>query len=75
MNDYDRNNLNFIMSLDDEQFEAWTREISDDDIQYAIELIKQSRVEIADQAQALTEANLVDSDFAEANAVLKKFML
>ena len=75
MNDHDRNNLRFIMSLDDDQFDAWSENIANDDIQYAIELIQQARLELAEQEQNLLEFDLFDSDFAEARAVLEKFRL
>lgn len=74
MNDYDRSQLNFIMSLSDEDFEEWALSIPNDDIQYAIELIQAARLLTAIQEQELLDA-LEDSDLAEANAVLKKFML
>lgn len=75
MNDYDRSNLNYIMGLNTEQFDSWALELSDDDIQYAIELIRQARLEVAVQEQNLLDAELEDSNFAEANAVLQKFRL
>jgi hypothetical protein len=74
MNPYDRSQLNYIMSLDDQQFELWALSIPNDDIQYAIELIQAARLEAAVQEQELLDL-LEDSDLAEANAVLKKFML
>lgn len=74
MNDYDRSQLNYIMSLDDEAFEAWASNIPANDITYAIELIQAARLENAMLEQELLDA-LEDSDLAEANAVLKKFML
>lgn len=74
MNDYDRSQLNYIMSLDDQQFELWSMSIPDDDIKYAIELIQAARLEAAILEQELLDA-LEDSDLAEANSVLKKFML
>jgi len=74
MNDYDRDQLNFIMSLSDEDFADWAEQIPTEDVQYAIELIQQARLENAIKEQELLDA-LEDSDLAEANAVLKKFML
>lgn len=74
MNDYDRSQLNYIMSLDDQQFELWAMSIPTDDIQYAIELIQAARLESAILEQELLD-QLEDSDLAEANTVLKKFML
>lgn len=75
MNDHDRSNLRFIMGLNDEQFDAWSDNVTDDDIQYAIELIKQARLELAEQECNLLEFDLIDSNFAEARAVLNKFRL
>lgn len=74
MNPYDRSQLNYIMSLSDQQFELWAMSIPTDDIQYAIELIQAARLENTIQEQELLD-QLEDSDLAEANAVLKKFML
>lgn len=74
MNPYDQDQLNFIMSLSDEEFDAWAMSIPNDDIQYAIELIQAARLLNAIQEQELLD-ELEDSDLAEANAVLKKFML
>ena len=74
MNPYDQDQLNFIMSLSDEEFDAWAMSIPNDDIQYAIELIQAARLLNAVREQELLD-ELEDSDLAEANAVLKKFML
>jgi len=74
VNPYDQDQLNFIMSLSDEEFDAWAMSIPNDDIQYAIELIQAARLLNAIQEQEILD-ELEDSDLAEANAVLKKFML
>lgn len=74
MNDYDRSQLNYIMSLTDAEFEYWSMSIPEDDVRYAIELIQQARLENAIQEQELLD-QLEDSDLSEANEVLKKFML
>lgn len=74
MNDHDRSQLNFIMSLSDEAFEEWALSIPNDDIKYAMELIQAARLENSIQEQELLDL-LEDSDLAEANAVLKKFRL
>ena len=71
----DRENVNFIMSLSDAEFESWASELSLEDIQLAINAIKQSRVELMDQEDALMNATGEETNFAEARGVLKKFML
>jgi len=74
MNKHDREQLNYIMSLSDEAFEVWALSVPEDDIRYAMELIQAARVESFMIEQELLD-NLEDSDLAEANTVLKKFML
>jgi hypothetical protein len=75
MNKHDRNQYLFIMELSDSEFDNWSRSLSNDDLQYALELIQAARVELVEQEQALMEADLEESNFDEARAVLQKFML
>jgi hypothetical protein len=49
MNEWDRDNLNFIMSCSDDDFKAWFDQATEDDITYALELIVQSRGELLEQ--------------------------
>ena len=75
MNKHDRDNLQFIISLNDEQFDDWASEMTNDDIQYAIEILQAARMELVEQEQSLMEFDLADSDLAEARSVLQKFRL
>ena len=66
MNKHDRDNLSFILSLDPQGFDQWMKEISIDDVEYALELLIQHRaelcvqeVELLDQVDDLTEATQV----------------
>jgi hypothetical protein len=72
MNDYDKNNLKFIMALTQEEFEVWYAEISDDDAEYAMELLKKAR-----QALVTAEMELLDEveTFTEAKNILDRFTL
>lgn len=72
MNEHDRNNLNFIMSLDEDGFEQWSATLSEDDVNYALELIKAARIEVL-----MKTAEYADEveDTSEAMSVLKGFML
>lgn len=72
MNDYDRSNLNFIRSLDEKQFDEWYVSISSDDVDYALELLKQARLELTVEMHEVTD-NVKDTKLAKA--ALKKFML
>ncbi len=74
MNDHDRSQFDFIMSLSDEEFTEWALSIPDDDVEYAIELIQQARLELSIVEHELLD-NLEQSDLAEARAVLQKFRL
>ena len=75
MNKHDQDNVNFIMSLNDEQFEAWAEDATDDDIKYALEILQTARTERMVQEQNLMEVELGQSTFDEARAVLQKFRL
>jgi hypothetical protein len=72
MNDYDRSNLNFIRSLNEEQFDEWYASISLDDVDYALELLKEARLELTVQMHEVTD-NVKDTKLAKT--ALKKFML
>ena len=72
MNDWDRNNLHFILDSDEatlEDFYSWATE---DDLAYALTLIREARAELLVQ-----EAELMDEvgDVSMANSVLKQFQL
>jgi len=72
MNDWDRNNLHFILDSDEatlEDFYSWATE---DDLVYALSLVQLAKAEIMVQ-----EAELMDEvgDLSVANSVLKQFQL
>ena len=69
MNDWDRNNLNFILNSMDDAFDKWMMEASKDDITYALELIVQHKTELLD-----IEAQLFDeiTDFTEARQIINR---
>ena len=75
MNPHDRNNLNYIMNLNDCDFDSWAMELSNDDISYAIEIIQQARLDLIEQEEKLLDDVAAETNFAEANAVLQKFRL
>jgi hypothetical protein len=69
MNDWDKNNLAYMQSLNEEQFDEWMLELSEQDVSYAINLIQQARVETCVQ-----EAELFDNveSLADARQVLSR---
>ena len=56
MNDYDRNNLNFIMSLKTEaEWLEWVSILTEDDMRYALEIIKTAQSEADVRGMELDE--------------------
>lgn len=56
MNEYDRNNLNFILTLSTpEDWENWAESLSEDDLRYALELVKTAQAESFVQMLELQE--------------------
>jgi hypothetical protein len=53
MNDWDRNNLEFLLHASPEVIKDWESKVTADDIAYAHELLNQFAVELKEQAQAL----------------------
>lgn len=76
MNDWDKNNLEFLLTLKTEKdWLDWFEATDEDDHIYAMELIKRAQVELLVKAMEIAEDVGDLDEYAEANAVLKKFML
>jgi len=78
MNEWDRNNLHFILDSDEatlEDFYSWATE---DDLAYALSLVREAKTELLIQ-----EADILDelltaataADVSDANRMLKQFQL
>ena len=78
MNEWDRNNLHFILDSDEatlEDFYSWATE---DDLAYALSLVRQAKTELLIQeADILDEilTNATAADVSEATTMLKQFQL
>jgi hypothetical protein len=72
MNKWDRDNLNFILSLDERGFDEWYATLDQDDLDYAMELLKQARTEVGMQMAAVFDDT---TDMEAACEVLSKFTL
>ena len=78
MNEWDRNNLHFILDSDEETLEDCYSWATEDDLAYALSLVRQAKTELL-----LQEADILDEilttatadDVADACAVLRKFQL
>lgn len=80
MNEWDRDNLNFIMNCSDKEFRAWYEQADEDDIAYALELIAKGRGEMIEQELEVYDREserliLKHGKYPEASAILSKFML
>jgi hypothetical protein len=55
MNEWDRDNLQFIMDSDNNEFTEWLAQADDEDIHYALELIRNHKTELIVQKMELAD--------------------
>jgi hypothetical protein len=72
MNKHDRDNLEFLLSLDPKNFEKWYESMDQDDLDYAQELMTMAAEELREQArELLVEVELAQMDrYALAEKVI-----
>lgn len=80
MNDWDRDNLEFIMNCGDEEFFEWLEQCDDDDVEYALQLIQLAKAELMEQTYDVINREservvLKSGKYPEAQEVLNKFTL
>jgi hypothetical protein len=73
MNQHDRDNLMFLLSIDDATFKDWYKQMDQDDHEYAQELLDMYALELKERSlELLVEAQLVlDPNYTLANDVIK----
>lgn len=69
MNEWDRDNLDFIMKANDSEFIEWLNQADDDDVEYALNLIRQAKLELNEQVVELFDDVY---DYTEANELIDK---
>ena len=69
MNEWDKDNLDFIMKSNETEFQCWLEQADSDDIDYAMDLLRQSKMILTEQM-----ASLFDDvgDCKEANEVINR---
>jgi hypothetical protein len=75
MKKYDRNNLDFLMSADRSTFNDWFKTASQDDIDYAFELLNQYSLELDAKSEELkieAELALMGDRYPKVLSLLKK---
>jgi hypothetical protein len=74
MNNWDKENLNFILNSDDADMEDFLSWASDEDLAYALELIQLARAELELEEILMLETE-PDLDTSQAQAILERFRL
>jgi hypothetical protein len=75
-NDWDRNNLEFLLNTKGDDFKAWHAQADADDLEYARELMDAYSLELKLRAQELEiECNLDLKGTPDACRVIQKFRL
>jgi len=69
MNEWDRDNLNFIMNTSEEGFDEWLDQADNDDVAYALELIRMAKAELMIQEMEFTDDV---SNFTEASQLIER---
>jgi hypothetical protein len=69
MNEWDRDNLEFIMNTTNESFDEWLDQADNDDIAYALELIRMAKAELMVQELEFTDDI---SNFSEASQLIDR---
>lgn len=75
MDKWDRDNLNFLLTVDEDTFDEFMAQSSEDDIQYAIELIQTHKAELLTRQLELEDALVEETGLDQARAVLNRFRL
>lgn len=66
MNSKDRENLHFLLNISQEVFDDWIESVDCEDIEYALELVREAKLEIIerqiariDEVNDITEAKII----------------
>lgn len=74
MNKHDRDNLNFLLSADEQTMENWYRTVSQDDVAYALELLQAHKTELIMRELECIDVE-AEEDLAQAQEVLARYVL
>lgn len=74
MNDWDKDNLRFLMNINSKELQKWFEQADDDDIQYANELLRAARLEISLRAAEIID-EAAEEDCSIAAEYLKKYSI
>jgi hypothetical protein len=74
MNNWDKGNLDFILNSTDEDMEDFLSWASDEDLAYALELIRVAKNELVVQEIEMLDTR-ADEDISQAQDILQRFRL
>jgi DNA repair photolyase len=74
MNDWDKNNYDYIMRLSEEDYDMFLETASEDDLSYLQEIMDQKKVDLQMSIHEY-EDKLASIDVSQAQQFLRKFML
>jgi hypothetical protein len=74
MNEFDRENIEFLMNCGAFEFKRFMEEMDEDTLLYTLDLIRRAKAELLLEELELMEVGGVE-DFTEAKAVLSRFTL
>lgn len=75
-NEWDRENLNFLMQTDTAELDAWYAQATPDDLVYAQELMAAYKRELdTNMRELMIEAEMEMGGYAVANSILDKFRI
>ena len=57
MNEWDRDNLDFLLNSNESEFHEWMQTVSNDDVAYALELLARHKTELAVAEMELKESS------------------
>ena len=73
MNDWDRNNLHFLLDSDEETLEDFYSWATSDDLEYALRLVREARSELDIAEMELVDELTKESGLTEAREVLSRY--
>jgi len=73
MNDWDRNNLHFILDSDEETLTDFYSWATADDLEYALKLIREAKSELDIAEMELLDESTEENGLTEAREVLSRY--
>jgi len=70
MNEWDRDNLNFIRFARDKEWDSWWLQATQDDVDYALKLLAEYKQEVLNEITLLQDPQIVD--FNDAKALIER---